>query len=181
MRIFVAVKLPQKTRDNLKRSADQFSQFALSGSFVPKENYHITLHFLGEVAPSDLIYVQSAMDSVKDLPAPRLAAQQFVTLRGSDVVAAKFRKSAELAELHERLGSKLEQNGFNVEHRAYRPHVTLLRKPSFSLPFSEVTKNVDVYNMPFFAEEIVLYESIFEKGGVRYEDLYKITLQKHEE
>lgn len=181
MRIFVALKLPQKTRDNMKRSADQFAQFAKSGNFVPKENYHVTLHFLGEVAPSDLIYVQSAMDKIADMPAPRMSALQFTALRGSDVVVAKFRKSERLSLLHEKLANELEQSGFTVEHRAYRPHVTLIRKPAFTLPFSEVTKNVDVYNMPFFAEEVVLYESVFEKGGVRYNELYKAVLRAEDE
>ena len=50
MRIFVAAELPQKTKENLARSAEQMKHFAEKGNFVPMQNYHITLHFLGEVA-----------------------------------------------------------------------------------------------------------------------------------
>lgn len=178
MRVFVALDLPQKTKDNLERSANQFAEYANGGNFVPKENYHLTLHFLGNVAPSDLIYVQSAMDSVKDLPAPELAITQFAMQRASDIVWAKLRQGHDLATLHDKLGEKLEANGFEVEHRAYRPHVTLIRKKSFTLPWAEVTKNVDVYNMPFVATDMVLYESVFESKGVSYRELYKITLRK---
>ena len=177
MRVFVALELPQKTKDNLTRSANQFAEYSNGGNFVPKENYHVTLHFLGNVQPSDLIYIQSAMDGIKDLPAPELAITQFAMLRASDIVCAKLRQSDQLITLHDELGERLEANGFEVEHRAYRPHVTLIRKKSFTLPFSEVTKSVKVYNMPFVATNVVLYESVFGEQGVTYRELYKVELQ----
>lgn len=176
MRIFVALELPDKTKDNLERSSQQFEQFAAGGNFVPKQNFHLTLHFLGEVAPSDVIYVQSAMDKIKDMPAPELAISQFVLLRASDIVCAKLRQSNDLIALHDRLGEYLERDGFEVEHRAYRPHVTLIRKKNFTLPFSEVTKNVKVYNKPFYACSVVLYESVFGADGVQYKPLYTVAL-----
>ena len=177
MRVFVALDLPQKTKDNLERSANEFKSLANGGNFTPKENYHLTLHFLGEVAPSDLTFVQSAMDGVRDLPAPELAISQFTVLRASDVVCAKIRQCAALTTLHDELGERLEQHGFVVEHRAYRPHVTLIRKKNFSLPFSEVTKSVNVYNKPFYATDLTLYESVFTSSGVTYRELYKVVLK----
>lgn len=177
MRIFVALEIPQRTKDNLTRSAEQFRHFATTGSFVSSQNYHITLHFLGEVAESDLMYVQNAMDGIKDLPAPTLALLQFVTLRGSDATVAKLRNSPALTELHEKLGERLEHNGFTVEHRAYRPHITICRRAKFTLPFAEVTKNVDVYNAPFVASKVVLYQSVLTKEGAIYTPLYTIELK----
>ena len=177
MRIFVALNLPQKTKDNLERSVSEFKALSSGGNFVPKDNYHLTLHFLGEVAPSDLTFVQSAMDGVKNLPAPELSVSQFTVLRASDIVCAKLRQNQALTTLHDELGQRLEQHGFEVEHRAYRPHVTLIRKKSFTLPFSEVTKSVKVYNMPFYATDLTLYESVFTASGVTYRELYKVTLK----
>ena len=180
MRVFIALNLPQKTKDNLERSANEFKALSNGGNFIPKDNYHLTLHFLGEVAPSDLIYVQSAMDGVKNLPAPELSVSQFTVLRASDIVCAKLKQSPALTTLHDSLGEKLEEHGFVVEHRAYRPHVTLIRKKNFSLPFSEVTKSVNVYNMPFNATELTLYESVFTASGVTYRELYTVTLPTQE-
>lgn len=176
MRVFIALSLPDKTRDNLERSASQFKDLATGGNFTKKDNYHVTLHFLGNVEENNLIYVQSAMDAVKNMPAPRLSVSQFAVLRASDVVCAKFNKNAELIALHDALADNLEKMGFTVERRAYRPHITVIRKYSFSLPFSEVTKCVNVYNKPFDAPQIVLYESVFDSDGVTYKPLYSITL-----
>ena len=177
MRVFIALGLPQKTKDNLERSSFEFKALSSSGSFVPKDNFHLTLHFLGEVAPSDLTFIQSAMDGVKNLPAPELAVSQFTVLRASDVVCAKLKPCQALTELHDELGQNLERHGFVVEHRAYRPHITLIRKKNFTLPFSEVTKSVNVYNMPFVASELTLFESVFTSSGVTYRELYKVVLK----
>lgn len=176
MRVFIALDIPSKTRDNLERSANQFKDLATGGRFIPKDNYHLTLHFLGNVEPNNLIYIQSAMDAVKELPAPNLSVSQFAVLRASNVVCAKFNKSKSLTDLHEALADNLEKNGFNVERRAYRPHVTIIRNYAFSLPFSEVTKCVNVYNKPFCAPEIILYESVFQNDGVSYNPLYSVKL-----
>lgn len=176
MRTFIALELPQKQRENLARSAEQFKQFAEKGKFAATQNLHVTLHFLGEVAENDLIYVQSAMDAVRNLPAPVLAVGRFSQWRGADIVCANIRHDNALATLHERLGENLEKNGFYVEHRAYRPHVTLIRQAAFSLPFSEVTKNVDVFNKQFTATEVVLFESVLKPQEPTYTELYRISL-----
>lgn len=176
MRVFIALELPSRTKDNLSRSVEQFKQMSLGGNFIPDCNYHVTLHFLGEVVESDLIYVQRAMDQIADIKAPTMSVSQYAILRASDIVCAKFNYSQELVNLHDTLGAKLEELNFDVEHRAYRPHVSLIRRYNFSLPFSEVTKNVDVFNKPFVATEVVLYKSTLTKDGAQYEELYRVSL-----
>lgn len=176
MRVFVALQLPDKTRQNLSRSAETLRHFDKGGKFVPAANYHITLSFLGEVADDDLIYVQAAMDKVAHMTAPTMAVSQISVLRASDIVCAKFRYDKALTELHEALAEELESRHFTVEHRAYRPHVTLVRKYKFTLPFSEVSKSVDVFNMPFVADKMVLYASNLEGGTPVYTPLYTVTL-----
>lgn len=178
MRVFVALCLPQKTKDNLARSAEQMKHFSTRGNWVPADNYHVTLHFLGEVLSSDLLYAISAMDKLKDLPSMTLALDKFSVWRGSDVICCKLRRDRALEHLQSQLGEHLEQNGFDVDHRAFRPHVTVCRKGAFELPFSEVTKGVDVYNSPFEASDVVLFQSVFTQSGVEYKELYRISLQK---
>lgn len=176
MRIFVALELPQKTKENLARSAEQMRHFATRGTWVATDNYHVTLHFLGEVLESNLLYVMSAMDKIKNLPEMNLALDKFSVWRGSDVVCCKLRKDAALQELQSELGKHLENNGFDVDHRLFRPHVTVCRKGAFELPFPEVTKSVDVYNAPFAASQVVLFQTVFRADGAEYKELYRVSL-----
>ena len=123
--------------------------------------------------------MQSAMDGIRNERAPLIALQRFTVLRGGDVVCARIRQDGSLTQLHDKLGDLLEENGFDVEHRAYRPHITIIRKYRFSLPFSEVTKSVDVFNKQFYATEIVLYQSILNANAPTYKELYRVSLAEN--
>ena len=180
MRVFIGVTLPERVRDNLARSVSELSPFA-SGSFIPKTNYHITLHFLGEISDDKLIFVQSAMDSIKEYTAPTLSVNRLTVLRGSNIVCAKILHDEKLLALHEKLATELDKYGFTTEHRAYRPHVSLIRNASFNIPFSEAVKNATVYNKPFCATEITLYQSTLTPNGAIYNPLYTIKLDEPKE
>lgn len=176
MRLFIAITLPVQANTNLTRNIEQLSAFLTSGNIVPQDNLHITLHFLGETPDSKLIYIQSAMDSLKGMEKPMLGISGITAFRSADLICARYKHNNALIEVHKKLGDGLEQAGFFVEDRAYRPHTTLIRKARFSLPFSEVNKNVTVYNKPFEAGCITLYRTLFEQDGVKYVPLYSVEL-----
>ena len=48
MRLFFAIPLPPDILREVSRARVALEQFGAKGRFVPRENYHITLHFLGE-------------------------------------------------------------------------------------------------------------------------------------
>jgi 2'-5' RNA ligase len=48
MRLFFAIPLPPDILREVSRARIALEQFGAHGRFVPRENYHITLHFLGE-------------------------------------------------------------------------------------------------------------------------------------
>lgn len=176
MRLFIAITLPQQTKLNLVRNIEQLKAFATSGNFVSEDNLHITLHFLGETPESQLIYIQSAMDKLKGMEKPQLGISGVTVFRSADLVCARFKHNNALLEIHKTLGSCLEESGFCVEHRAYRPHTTLVRRPRFTMPFSEVSKNITVYNKPFEVQTITLYQTVFGEKGAKYIPLYSVEL-----
>lgn len=177
MRLFIALELPQKSKDLLAQSMTQLAPYVKDGNFVPKQNYHVTLHFLGEVEYSKVLYLQSLLDDLKQMKATQLCHTQTVSWRASQVVCAKYKADENLAKVHHKLAQGLERVGFLVEERRFVPHVTLLRKPSFNLPCSEALKNAPVYNMPFVADTVTLFCSERVDGAMVYTPLYSVKLQ----
>lgn len=176
MRLFIALPLTQCATKALQRCTDSLAPHLTSGRIVDSDNYHITLSFLGEVSENNLIYIQSAMDAIKAMPAPTLSFVGLGNIRSSEIVCAKLKKSDKLFDLQSALANELEQRGFAVEHRAYRPHVTLIRKYKFDLPFAEAVKYAQLSNMPFQCDEVTLFETIFGSGGVNYRPVYTVKL-----
>ena len=48
MRLFIAIELPASFKNEVDRIQKEVKQLSSGGRFVPKENFHITLHFIGE-------------------------------------------------------------------------------------------------------------------------------------
>lgn len=177
MRLFIAVKLPEQTLNNLEKMQNQLQPLATKGYFTPKDNLHITLKFLGEVYPDKLYSLYSLMDELKQFYAPMLSISQVSTMKAANIVCAKCKCGNELFNIEKFLAAKLDKMGYTVELRPYTPHITLMRRYAFDLPFTEVSKHVTIYNKPFYANEITLFNSVSaDNGGMSYQELYTVKL-----
>ncbi|MBQ3614969.1 MAG: RNA 2',3'-cyclic phosphodiesterase, partial [Anaerotignum sp.] len=61
MRTFIAIELEEEIKDQLADAQAETQKLCRKGNYVPKDNFHITLHFLGEIEEDDMEYLQDAM------------------------------------------------------------------------------------------------------------------------
>ena len=68
LRAFIAIELPQRTRDAIKQQTAQLRQTLGNDliRWVPSENMHLTLKFLGEVAASHLNFLKQMLAHAAD-------------------------------------------------------------------------------------------------------------------
>jgi 2'-5' RNA ligase len=95
-----------------------------------REELHLTLHFLGEVAAQDLAKVRSALATVR-MNALTIAMNRigkFQQQGRPQVLWAGVEASEDLIALHRSIGAALAAAiGFRPEERPYSPHITLAR------------------------------------------------------
>ena len=126
MRLFVGLELPWELRQRMAMLAGA----GIPGArWVPMENYHVTLRFIGETPR----YLAEEIDhALAALKAPSFA----LTLGGIGTFAKGGRSQTlwlgvERCEPLERLQSKIEtalqRCGLEPERRRFQPHVTLAR------------------------------------------------------
>ena len=124
MRLFIALTFPDEILDALERLQEGIPL----GRLVPRENFHLTLAFLGEV---DLREVEPLDDALE-----RLAADVFpVTLHGIGafetpralVIWAGVRPNPALEALHRKVRAAIHASGLMTGRERFRPHVTLAR------------------------------------------------------
>ena len=126
MRLFIGLELPW----DLRRRVAILAGAGIPGArWVPEENYHVTLRFIGE-APRPL--AEEIDHALAALRAPSFA----LTLAGIGTFAKGGRSrslwlGAERSEPLERLQAKIEtamqRCGLEPERRRFQPHVTLAR------------------------------------------------------
>jgi RNA 2',3'-cyclic 3'-phosphodiesterase len=130
MRLFVALEIPEAVRENLAAVRQRFTSPESQMKWVPPENFHVTLKFIGEVAPEKMEAVSKALRQV------RTAGHVELVFRGLDwvwdakgfgLLLAMIDPSDSLTILANKIGRQLEPLGIAPDAHEYRPHITLAR------------------------------------------------------
>ncbi|MGE8355211.1 MAG: RNA 2',3'-cyclic phosphodiesterase [Microvirgula sp.] len=132
------------------------------GRQVPPRLIHLTLAFLGEM-PSARVPVLNALAA----PLPFVPFTLTLTRAGSFATRAGWlapsQTPAELRQLVEQLTATLNDNGFHVEQRAYRAHLTVLRSLQQPLPAQALAEPLD-----WHVDHYALVASTLTPHGPRY-------------
>ena len=125
MRLFVGLDLPWSLRERLALLAGGIP----GARWLPPENYHITLRFIGEVASHQAEEI--------DLALAALRARGFsLSLTGVGTFEKAGRpvalwvgveRSAQLDHLQSKIETACQRTGLEPERRRFTPHVTLAR------------------------------------------------------
>jgi RNA 2',3'-cyclic 3'-phosphodiesterase len=170
-RYFVAIPLPDAARDRL---------VAVQPAAVPdmrilgRDELHLTLHFLGEVAAADFDTVRTALATVR-VNAFTVAVNgigKFQQEGRPQVLWAGVEANAALLELHHAIGVALAGAiGFRPEDRPYTAHVSLTRLNA-AIPLDVIDRFLEAnqgFGIPSVAiDRFVLYSSSFVDGVPQY-------------
>ena len=66
IRSFIAIQLPRELRSALHELALPLQSLSLNVKWVPESNYHLTLKFLGDVAPDDIQGLDTQLQSLAE-------------------------------------------------------------------------------------------------------------------
>lgn len=169
MRLFIAINLSQKTREELLLHQLELQKQLVKGRLSQPENMHLTLAFLGECDQSGLDAAKAAMDATAFRPL-EICIDRLGRFRRSqgEIWWAGLKANAELQSLQRRLSHKLIGAGFQLDEREYRPHITLAR---------EVQANTAPWPIRAIQQEIHHYELMKSEridGRLVYSALYRV-------
>ena len=146
--------------------------------WVPEENLHVTLRFLGEVPEEQLDGLVERVRGFTGSCAPfdcRLSAlRPFPSEGRTRVIAASVAPEPPLSELHERVERGVVAAGFEAEPRRFRAHITLGRVRK--TPLRDAAFEAMLSPAPIEVERVVLYGSRLSSTGAHYTPLVEIPL-----
>ena len=181
IRIFLALELSQTVRNRLSAHAELISGHDKLQQirWLPKENYHLTLVFLGNVE-----YV--LMSSLQLKLEQNLSFNKAVPFRFSEITpfpfsgtpkiaAAILERSEELMQLQHNTAKCVHGFGISLERRRFTPHVTLGRLKSRS------RKSLAFQPQQIFLDgvtvKVVIFQSELAPTGAVYTSLGEISLK----
>lgn len=181
MRTFIAIELEEDVKDYLADVQVETQKLCRRGNFTPKENFHLTLHFLGEVKQEDLEYLQEAMFETSRRNRPftlTLEKIGFFPRGNKGVLWAGVGKSPQLQRVFSTLEKALEQQGFARERKGLSPHITLGREVEPQRGFADVQNRVKVAPMGIAVRRISLMESVRKGPKLIYRPLFRQDLME---
>lgn len=130
MRTFLALPCPSPVREDLVEVREDLTS-RMSIRTVPRENFHVTVKFLGQVTGSRLRDLDALLQRRLPTPGPlSLQLKQLGVFPDPErprVVWAGVEPVEPLRELFEAVEAVATELGFDHESHDYRPHVTLGR------------------------------------------------------
>lgn len=124
-RLFFGLEIPSEIKHRLLKVRS-----AVSGAkWQSAEQLHITLLFLGSVEELQLEAVANAAREIQSEPFELSVAGLgcFGQSRRPRNLWAGVQPEAPVAAIHEALGQRMENLGFEAERRSFLPHITLAR------------------------------------------------------
>lgn len=168
IRLFVGIEIPEELRRRMAAV-----EMPIDGArWVPEENLHITVRFIGEV-PEDV--AEDLADALQRIRAPAFAvsiagAGHFESGRRVRTLWFGVERNESLTALYEKVESALVRAGQPPEGRRFKPHVTVARLKDVR---PAAIRNWLVANsmfraVPFTVERFVLFSSHVGRNGSIY-------------
>ena len=168
MRLFVGIDLPFELRERMAALAT-----GLPGArWVPWENLHLTLRFIGEVTPNQAEEVDIALAALRGKRFEMSVAGVGTINRGGREVAlwAGVERSPGLDHLQAKVETALQRAGLPPERRRFTPHLTLARLDTFVE--AKLAAYVQANNLfragPVMMDHFTLYSSLLGKEASVY-------------
>ncbi len=185
MRSFVCITLPQELRLLMARTSSQLQRSTtVRASWVPVDNYHITVQFLGEIDPMLTVELQRRLDerirphASFDLTLDCISAFPSVdrprVLWGGGSAAGAF------ADLVRSISDAIAPLGFPRERKPDVFHITLARLRGSADPrLVETIRAIDAQVEPVSIRvtNVTLMESRLTSRGARYSRLFDVPLR----
>lgn len=184
MRLFLAIELEDHVREALERAVAPLRALEPSLGWSAPGRRHLTLRFLGEQDAAGAARIAAAMDRAAARSAPfemRLAGLgAFPSLRRARVIWSGVERGPKLELLHHDLELALQGEGFELEARPFRPHVTVARvrtplPAERARPLARAVRGVH-FSAAQMVPEMILFQSTLASSGARYRREHAATL-----
>jgi len=183
IRAFIAVDLDDAVIEKVCSVVEILKPRITEIRWPRKENLHLTLKFLGNIAEAQVEPIAAALRRPLGLFSPCT-----ISAKGLGVFP-DFRRPKtlwvgltgdQLVQLAAEIESALMPLGFTPENRAFTPHLTIGRWREGSRPAKNLRQEIDGLNDFEFGacavRQIVLFQSVLKPEGASYSELRTIPL-----
>jgi 2'-5' RNA ligase len=192
LRTFIAVDIPQRLLQAIQPKVDDLREKLGNSAvrWVAVNNIHLTLKFLGDVAPSNLeslkLMLQTETQSRYPFDITLSGLGSFPNSKRPRVLFVGIQAPAELEALQHGIESAAAKLGYESDGRPFSPHLTIGRVNDrvAQSELQSIRKLLDEVKIdspcPARVDSVHIYKSDLKPGGSVYTKLFSAPLKRGE-
>lgn len=131
LRVYIAIDFDDNIKNYLDKITSAIKGHCSEGSFTRKNNFHITIRFIGEVDDIEIEKIKKVINKaiLSICPFELLLANLGIFKRKkTNILWLGIDENAMLSELHKELSTLLNEYKIPYYDKLYMPHITLGRR-----------------------------------------------------
>ena len=165
MRLFIAIMLSDDMKKAVTGTMHELKKADVRGSYVPAQNLHVTLAFIGET--KDASAVKTAMQTLSCKPFRMAFAEMGVF---DNLLWVGIKGNQGLNKLAKYVGTALDEAQIPYDRKKFVPHVTIIR--NMGGPW----KKVSPPKADITVKKVSLMKSEQKNGKQVYTEIFSVDL-----
>ncbi len=189
LRAFIAVEIPSEIQQNVYKETSNFRKGIDSlVRWVPVENMHLTLKFLGDVSPANveslIQMLRNEAVAISCFTIHLTGLGSFPSLRRPRVIYIGIQAPTALDGLQRGIESASRRLGYEAEERPFSAHLTLgrVKQNITAIDQQKIRRAVEGTQVDLLGsarvDSVSLYKSELKPSGSVYTRLYSAPLKK---
>jgi len=127
VRVFIAIELPENIKEELDKLVNSLKHSISNVKWVERENFHITIRFIGEVGEGEVLKIERILDEVGSRFSPFEVELNHMG-KFPHVLWVGIEKGSDiLRDIAYTIEGSLLREGFQPADKLFSPHITLGR------------------------------------------------------
>ncbi|MDD7794756.1 RNA 2',3'-cyclic phosphodiesterase [Clostridium sp. 'White wine YQ'] len=181
MRVYIAIDFDDNIKNYLEKITSNIKNYCTEGSFTQKNNFHLTIRFIGEADDTQISKIKELLDmAVLNILPFELSANTLGIFKRkkTNILWMGIEENASLSELHEELTILLNKYKIPFYNKLYIPHITLGRRILLNEDSADLNSLISYERIKIPVKAISLMASKEENGKLNGVSIYRVNLKE---
>lgn len=181
MRVYIAIDFEDDTKNYFTTITSSIKNHCIEGSFTEKNNFHMTIRFIGEADDFQIEKLKEVIDKATSTVSPfELLVNNLGIFKRkkTNILWMGIEENAVISELHKDLSTLLRKAKLPFYDKLFIPHITLGRRVQLQSDSIELDNIIEFNKITIPVKTISLMASKEIDGKLNGVPIYTVNLKE---